>query len=271
MMLALSIALIASIFIGIKVRKFRDSKKRFLLYILGQGLLLVIFEAILYNLKETTLNSRFISLQVYFLIMGSVHLIFYHQIFKKFNETQMYKEIAIVFNTAMYMAVFLIIIMGYYDEIGFIYYKLGALLMFIMPTLCHKLFETAISIPARLHKRWFYPLNSKYPSPHISEMRNIVILNLVFQKRATDNHIINFKVKAPRAIDFGRLFYYFINDYNDKNPNSLIHFLDNKNEPFGWYFHTKPEWFSSSTYIDPELSIDTNNIKDGATIICQRI
>ncbi|MBC8643207.1 hypothetical protein H9W95_01010 [Flavobacterium lindanitolerans] len=81
-------------------------------------------------------------------------------------------------------------------------------------------FQNGYFNPAKLHKRWFYPVNSKYPAPHISEMRNIIIVNLVFTKKANDSTIINFKVKAPRAFDFGKLFYYFINDYNEKNPNS---------------------------------------------------
>jgi Type VI secretion system, TssN len=102
-------------------------------------------------------------------------------------------------------------------------------------------------------------------------MRNIIILNFVFQKKEDDHQITNFKVKAPKAIDYGRLFYYFINDYNDKHPNGKIKYLDDKEQPFGWYFYTKPKWFGSSKYIDPEVAIDANNIKDGETIICQRI
>lgn len=169
------------------------------------------------------------------------------------------------------MEAFVIMLVGHFQELPYMYYYLGAMLFFLIPTLCFCLFRTAISIPAKLHKRWFYPVNSKYPAPHISEMRNIIIVNLVFTKKANDSTIINFKVKAPRAFDFGKLFYYFINDYNEKNPNSQVRYLDDKNQPYGWYFYTKPKWFSSSDYIDPELAIDTNNIKDGATIICQRI
>lgn len=269
--LTIAIAMIISMFIGMKTPKFRQEKKKYFIYILLQGLSFIIFGAILYNLKETTLNARFIALQVYMLIAGSVHLAFFYLYFKKFEAKEIYKEILIALVSAVFLAAFVIMIVSHFRELDYLLYTLGTTLCFLIPTLSYTLFETAVSIPAKLHKRWFYPVNSRYPSPQISEMRNVIIVNFIFQKKANDTQIINFKVKAPRGFEFGRLFYYFINDYNEKNPNSRIHYLDEQGEPFGWYFYTKPKWFGTSQYIDPELAIDTNNIKDGETIICQRI
>lgn len=269
--LAIAVAMVLSIFLGARVQKFRQDKKRYFIYILSHGLVFLIFGAILYNLKGTTLNARFIAMQVYMALAGTVHFIFFRSYFKRFDSKAIYKELAIAAITAIFISAFLIMVVVHFKELVYLPYLLGSALFFLMPTMCYVLFETAISIPARLHKRWFYPVNSKYPAPHASDMRNIIILNFVFQKKEDDRHIINFKVKAPRAFEFGRLFYYFINDYNEKNPNSQIHYLDNKGEPYGWYFYSKPKWFGSSIYIDPEIAIDTNDIKDGETIICQRI
>ena len=269
--LAIAVAMIISMFIGMKTPKFRQDKKRYFIYILCQGLFLLAFGILLYNLKDTSLNARFISFQVYFLISGAIHLTLFHLYFKKFDAQKIYEEILIALVSGIFLIAFLIMILGHFKELHYMLYFIATILFFLVPTFCFTLFQTAISIPAKLHKRWFYPVNARYPAPQISEMRNIIIVNLVFTKKANDSTIINFKVKAPRAFDFGKLFYYFINDYNEKNPNSQVHFLDDKNQPFGWYFYTKPKWFSSSEYIDPDLAIDTNNIKDGETIICQRI
>jgi hypothetical protein len=269
--LAIGIAFIVSMFIGAKIPKFRQDKKRYFIYTLLQGVSFVIFGTILYNLKDTSLHARFIAVQVYLLIAGSVHLIFFRMYFKKFETKAIYKELLIGLVTAIFVSAFVIIIVAYFKELDYLVYFLVAVLWFIFPTLCYNFFETAVSIPAKLHKRWFYPVNSKYPPPQISDMRNVIILNFIFQKKPNDKQIINFKVKAPRAFDFGKLFYYFINDYNEKNPNSHINYLDEKGEPYGWYFYTKPKWFGASEHIDPDVAIDTNNIKDGETIICQRI
>ncbi|WP_445456855.1 TssN family type VI secretion system protein [Flavobacterium sp. HNIBRBA15423] len=271
LLLLIAIAIVINVLIGSKIPKFRQQRKKFYLYIFIQVVVFIIFSCILYNLKDTSLNQRLISFQIYLAVAGVIHLKTFHDYFKKFEAKNFISEIAIIFSASLFLAAFMYVITKYFSDGEFSLYLLTSLFFFILPTLCYKLFEYSISIPVKLHKRWFYPLNDKYPSPKVSEMKNIIILNLVFQKKATDTQIINFKVKAPRAIDFGRLFYYFINDYNEKNPNSQIHFVDEKNQPYGWYFYSKPKWFSSSEYIDPEQAIDTNNIKDGSTIICQRI
>jgi hypothetical protein len=270
-LLIIAIAMMMCVFIGLKTPVFRQQKKKYFIYILIQALVFLIFGAILYNLKGTTLPMRFISLQVYMLAAGSVHLICYRLYFKKFEAKAIYKELSIALVSAVFLVAFIVMIVSHFRELEYVFYLTGAAVVFLVPTFCYVLFETAVSIPAKLHKRWFYPVSARYPAPQISDMRNVIIVNLIFQKKANEQQIINFKVKAPRAFEFGKLFYYFINDYNEKNPNNRIHYFDESNEPYGWYFYTKPKWFSSSEYIDPELAVDTNNIKDGETIICQRI
>jgi hypothetical protein len=269
--LIVAITMMLTMLIASKTVKLSREKKKFFIYILIQCLFFVLFASILYNLKDTTLSQRFVSLQCYFTLVGSIHLGVFHFYFDKFESKRIHTEIFISFISAFYISAFIVAIADFFGEFDYIFYLVSSLLFFTIPTFCFILFETAISVPAKLHKRWFYPLNTKYPNPQASEMRNIIILNLVFQKKANDKQIINFKVKAPKAFEYGRLFYYFINDYNEKNPNGQIKFLDDNQQPYGWYFHTKPKWFGSAQYIDPEIAIDTNNIKDGATIICQRI
>ena len=270
-LLIIVITMIITVLISSKTPKLQQEKKKYIIYVITQSLLFLIFGAILNNLKDTAVVHRFHAFQTYLTIAGGVHLILYQNYFKKFESENTFIEICISFVTSFYLAAMVALIAGYFNEMNYLTYFFSTLLFFSIPTLCYLFFQTAVSIPAKLHKRWFYPLNSVYPAPQASEMRNVIILNFVFQKKANDKQIINFKVKAPKAFDFGRLFYYFINDYNDKNPNSKINFLDEKEQPFGWYFHTKPKWFGSSEYIDPDIAIDTNNVKDGATIICQRI
>ncbi len=270
-LIIIAIAMMLTMLISGKTPKLKQEKKKYFYYILFQSLIFILFSAIIYNLKDVTISKRFVALQIYFTLAGATHLTIFQTYFKKFDSKKLFTEIAISFVSSLFIAGFMAIIAGFFNDLDYLTYLMSTLLFFSIPTLTYVLFETAVSIPAKLHKRWFYPLNSIYPSPQASEMRNVIILNLVFQKKTNDKNIINFKVKAPRALDFGRLFYYFINDYNDKNPNDKIKHLDEKEQPYGWYFHTKPKWFGSAEYIDPELAIDTNNIKDGETIICQRI
>ena len=70
---------------------------------------------------------------------------------------------------------------------------------------------------------------------------------------------------------FGKLFYYFINDYNDRNPDEKIEYLDEKNKPVDWIFYFKPKWFSSIHYIDPEETNSFNFVKENSVILCKRV
>lgn len=270
-LIIITIAVIITMLISSKISGLKKDKKKFYIYTAIQALILLIFSSILYNLKDTSLTQRFISFQVYFTIAGIAHFYLTRNFFKKFEITKDYFEVILAMIVALFLAAILVIVLPFFNQQPYLLHFSTTLLFFIMPTLLYQLFEASVSIPAKLFKRWFYPLNSKYPTPQATEMTNIIILNLVFHKKKDDKQIINFKVKAPKAFDFGKLFYFFINDYNDKNPNAKIDFLDGNDQPYGWYFHTKPTWYGSTVHIDPDVSIDSNNIKDNSTIICQRI
>jgi len=265
------VAVLLTLFFSGKTPAFRTQRNKFLLYLLGMGLLLVAFEIILYHLKNTSVNIRFIANQVFVLLLGILHVTCFNKLFDRFEIKKTYQEILFVVITALYLMVFLALSVGYYENFEYIYYFLSVSLVFVAPTFVLLLFEKAVTIPVRLYKRWFYPLKGQYPSPKATEMRNIVLLSLIFQKKESSKDIINFKVKAPRAMDFGRLFYYFINDYNEKHPNGKIHYSDENKEPYGWYFYSKPKWFNAARHIDPDETVDSNNLKDSTTIICQRI
>ncbi len=265
------IASLLMVLISSKTTKLKEEKKKFFYYILVQILAFVIFSVILFNLKETTVQGRFIANQVFFLIAGCVHTYLFRGKYQKFESKKIHTEIFIAFVSSLFISSIVLVILDFYKELGFLFFYFAALLFFTIPSILITFFEAAMSIPVKLYKRWFYPLNNRYPQPNASEMNNIILLNLIFQKSTDDKNLVNFKVKAPKGFEFGRLFYYFINDYNIKHPNETIKFLDNAQEPYGWYFQTKPKWYGSSDYIDPDVSIDTNKLIDGSTIICQRI
>ncbi|MBC8643206.1 hypothetical protein H9W95_01005 [Flavobacterium lindanitolerans] len=150
--LAIAVAMIISMFIGMKTPKFRQEKKSYFIYILCQGLMLLVFGAILFNLKDTTVNIRFISFQVYLLIAGAIHLTFFHLYFKQFDAKEIYKEIFIAIVSGIFMEAFVIMLVGHFRELPYMYYYLGAMLFFLIPTLCFCLFRTAISIPPNFIK-----------------------------------------------------------------------------------------------------------------------
>ena len=80
-----------------------------------------------------------------------------------------------------------------------------------------------------------------------------------FQKKLNEPHFTNFRAKAPRDMEFGQLFYYFINDYNERHPNGKIEFADKNLSAYGWIFYQKPAWYTINTkYIDTDKTFYAN-------------
>ena len=132
-------------------------------------------------------------------------------------------------------------------------------------------FRKAIDIPVKIYSQWFYPLHKEVDYPDEDKMKHMLIVSFMFQKKTVDNFFTNFRAKAPTDMDFGQLFYYFINDYNERFPNSKIEYISPSGEPYGWFFYRKPKWYDFSTrFIDVEKTFFANGIRENDIIVCLR-
>ena len=107
--------------------------------------------------------------------------------------------------------------------------------------------------------------------PDESKLKNLLVISFEFKKGINDSSITNFRAKAPVDMDFGQLFYYFINDYNERHPDSKIQYVNGSGEPNGWIFYKKHRWNTLTTqYVDAGKTIFNNHIKENDVIICNR-
>jgi hypothetical protein len=77
--------------------------------------------------------------------------------------------------------------------------------------------DELVNVPEKIYKFWFYPVKHSHDDPSEHELENPVIISLIFRKNEKSSEPTTFRVKAPVGMKFGELFYYFINDYNDRN------------------------------------------------------
>lgn len=152
------------------------------------------------------------------------------------------------------------------------YYMLGASLFFIIPIFFKKTFWAAISIPRPEIEPWFYPVHTKVPDPEAHELENPFVITFVLFKKEGDADPISFRAKAPEAMKMGRLFYYFMEDYNDQHVESRLAYTDKLGHPYGWVFYFQPKWYLlfSKLYINPDKTIQENNIQEDTVIVCKR-
>lgn len=145
-----------------------------------------------------------------------------------------------------------------------------SLMPFTIPFLFVQAFRFFLQIPAADYKKWYYPLNGRMPDLDLIDLSKILVIQFEFPKKATDQSFTNFKAKAPVAMTVGELFLVFMNDYNERTPDSPIQFTDEAGRPYGWVFYVKAGFLKRRRYIDPDQTFLQNTLLDNDTIFAER-
>ncbi|MDO6519057.1 TssN family type VI secretion system protein [Zobellia uliginosa] len=258
-------------FLGSKTPGFKTRRKKYYVYLAANIVVMALFVAIIYNLKQSSLLLRYFSMLGFATIMGVANVFFHRTIFEKFDTHQKLKELVFAIISGLALMVPIIMIAAHFNDLQYLPYYFLVIAAYVFPTSFFILYAYSISIPAKLYTKWYYPMGNKYDAPKHYELNNMIVLNFMFYKNANSPNMTSFKAKAPKDMDFGRLFYFFINDYNNKKTTTKIEVTSNSDDPHGWYFYSKPKWYGTSKHIDPERTVEENNLKDSDTVVCQRI
>ncbi|WP_452224809.1 TssN family type VI secretion system protein [Lacinutrix chionoecetis] len=222
-------------------------------------------------LNDTALNS-FIGMQIVFLLLGILHLFIMRKYFDSLSESKSDFFSEFLFTIAITLIglfAFLNVVTRFRESINYTF--MSSAVFFIVPFLTYKLYEFSLLIPVPVYKKWFYPLEVDVKEPTKKELENPLVISFEFQKKEDLPDITNFRVKAPENMEFGKLFYFFINDYNERHPESTIDYLDFKtSEPHGWIFYRKPNWIRSLRHINFAKTVAGNDIREDHVIVCQR-
>ncbi len=267
-----SLMVIVSRVVG-KIRgSFQPYLKDSIIYILVVALFFAAVGFLGYPLIFVNPLRSFIIFQLIFILLGIVHIYYLPKFLgwaadeKAFLITVLYTIIGAVFG---YM--FFVVVFKWINRDGYHYIAGSSILFFIIPLFVYRTFLKAIAIPPKIFKEWFYPVNKEVQEPDDDKLKNMLVISFEFQKKLDEAHFTNFRAKAPRDMEFGQLFYYFINDYSERHPNSKIEFADTGMEPYGWIFYKKPRWYSINTlYIDSEKTFYANRIRENDVIVCRR-
>jgi hypothetical protein len=142
---------------------------------------------------------------------------------------------------------------------------------FIVPLLLLAAFKQRMAIPELEYQAWQFP---QYPDFDFDSVdtSDLMLITLALRPNDTDSTEVSFKVKAPRAIEFQYFFVKFIEDYNNRNPESAINPWYNSNEePIGWQFFIKPSFLGDKKYLDTGQTIASNRLKESNIIVAERV
>lgn len=141
----------------------------------------------------------------------------------------------------------------------------------IVPMLAEFAFGHAIAIRPKEYKTWVYPQKTLLMDRDKIDVTKFSVINFVFSKKYGDTAISNFQSKAPNEIKLGDLFYFFVQEWNHKNPGNTIEYAASNGMPFGWHFTIRKSWWQPKFYLDPDLTVRENNIKLNQTIKTNRV
>lgn len=251
---------------------FKPYQKSTILYIL---VFLFFFAVIAITAMPMFFHSTFtalIILQAYFLLLGSFHVFFLNtNLAWGGDETAFLPAMLFTFLISFFGGMAFLIVYHWLNKNSMEYIMASSIILFIIPFFFYHTFKSAIAIPPKVWKQWFYPVGEEVEEPEDSKMKNLVVISFEFQKNSNDLRLTNFRAKAPRDMEFGQLFYFFINDYNEMHTNGKIQYSNGDGKSQGWVFYKKPRWYSVATkYIDTEKTIFANQIYENDVIICTR-
>lgn len=257
--------------LGRYIRNFALYKKKALWYLFLMTLVFGVVASIPYLFTHQNLMNEYLFYMVWYLGLGIVHCNFMYTKFWA-NERSLGSELVFILAIWLFGTAISVLVHHWMSKGAYLYYPmLTSMFTFALPTFVYKTFEKMMSIPAKVHKWWQYPVHKEVPEVNEEEMRDLIVVGFELEKKANDAGRTYFRARTPIKMDLGDLFYHFINDYNDRYPNTPIDFLDPNGQPYGWVFHLKPRWLAGAKTLDPGKPIFMNGIQENSVIICNRV
>ncbi|MFT3701411.1 MAG: TssN family type VI secretion system protein [Agriterribacter sp.] len=252
---------------------YKPFKKQTIYYLIFAVLVFALLTVIAYPSVIAKPFTAFIIFQISFLLLGTAHAYYIRSSIKwatgsdAFVPSLLFTLLVAIFGCIGFLLAYRFLM----NKNGLEFIMATSIMFFIIPFFFYHTFLKAISIPPKIMKEWFYPLKQEVDDPDESKLKNLLVISFEFKKKYGDQAITNFRAKAPVDMDFGELFYYFINDYNERHPDSKVEFVNGTGEPNGWIFYKKQKWHTIKTnYIDADKTVFNNHIQENDIIICSR-
>jgi len=255
-----------------KVKDFKTQfRKKYYVYLFSSILVFALISFIGQSKVIESLFGQFLFYQIVLFLLGVGHAFLYRAYLDMFKvNDKIWLEPVFCLMIAVFGLIPFLIVYNYLNGHTYMFVYMGSMIAFLIPTLIYATFRTSVSIPAKVYKTWAFPVADAFPEPKDDEFRDMVVITFVFHKSPESSIRTEFRAKSPMRMDFGRLFYHFVYDYNERNPDSPIQLTDSEGNLQHWVFYLKPRWYGVSKYINPELPMYMNGIEEDSIIICQR-
>ncbi|GHT67181.1 hypothetical protein AGMMS50239_29920 [Bacteroidia bacterium] len=187
------------------------------------------------------------------------------------NEKKPYMLEFMIYFVIMFIgAAFFSLIFNLCNELQYGLWACTCVFPFVFPSLFYETYKKYMEIPLEVHKIWKFSQSTDLSHFEYMDYNKLMVLELEFVKQLSDETPTKVKAKAPDNIPFGIWFQKFLLDYNLKFPTTPVA-LRNGEGDFGWIFYIKRSFFLPRKYVDFDLTIPENRIKENHTIVVKRV
>jgi hypothetical protein len=247
------------------------SNKRMILIFLSFSIAITIAGLIgFFDINDSGFLWFFI-LQLYFLGLGILIIYLFKRNFFGEFKYKIASEITLLLINSLFGVLGFSYLFDYcsYGDFGFSFS--ASILTFCIPYFFTLTFEALAAIPQEIFKVWYLNEDRDEPDFDKINVNRIYLLELELFKNVNKTELTNLKLKAPLEMKFGDWFQSIILNYNQRFEEDPIQYCYLDQSSMGWIFYTKPSFFKSKKYIDPDWSIEKNKLHEKLTIIAKRV
>ena len=221
-------------------------------------------------ISDNDIPLFFMATQMLFFVLGILHTALMYNLFPWAGKYNFKSEL--LFSLLIMLLAYIGFTIAFFIlNKNFAFLFSSALITFILPLLIHWAFNFAIVIPPKEYKKWIYPDKPIVSDMENMDLSNFAVITFIFSKKFGDSALSNFQSKAPYSIRLGDLFFFFVQEWNYKNPGNTIEYMSAENQSFGWYFYVKKSWWQPKEYLDADLTVKENKIAVNAVITTERV
>lgn len=245
-------------------------------FILYSAVTLLIFALIGLSGLFSTIKplKLYVLLQCLVLILGGVHA---YSLLKldKWNEHESFvHELIFTIYVAIIGALAFIVVFSLCEDKGYALLFTSSILLFVVPFFVVKCFDFMLQIPEVVYPKWYFPIGQpavELPEELFEDTSVAIVEFRMKQNAELDSEVIKSRTRLPLKTELSKFFPVFLEEFNDRNPGRKIQYLDEKNEAIGWNFYIHPKWWQFKNYINPDLTVRENEIKENNIIIAERV
>jgi len=224
---------------------------------------------------ERTVISYLLSCFV-FLMFGMLHTYLIRKFIGLAEGKSFFSELAFTLivgflGAAVYSRVFY-----YLKPVELIYLLIftSTVMAMLIPFFFYQSFIFFLKIPAPTYKKWYYTNEGDHAiDDAIYADTNVILLKFSFFRTYEDTTMIVLQAKVPLRIEFKKAFAHVISEHNGnpKNYGQQIQLINEYETPDGWEFFVEEKGlFWSNGYIDPDLTVRENELKENELVMCNR-